>query len=156
MTPMNCEQCGGIYQTYRAWVKKSRHHLCGKQCLRAWRSEYNKVIGLKPPGFKPGNIPWNKDLGPEFNSNWKGGVTEAGLLIRASRQYKEWRRQVYERDQYKCVWCGVDGDGRNLNADHIKPFSKYPELRLDINNGRTLCVDCHRKTPTYGRPKQCV
>jgi 5-methylcytosine-specific restriction endonuclease McrA len=46
-----------------------------------------------------------------------------------------------------------------LQADHIKPFAHHPELRFDVNNGRTLCVPCHRKTDTYGgrsRAKVCV
>ena len=33
-----------------------------------------------------------------------------------------------------------------MNADHIKPWAYYPELRYDINNGRTLCVEHHRLT----------
>lgn len=81
--------------------------------------------------------------------NWRGGVTSAQKRIRDSKEYKEWRKSVFVRDNYTCQECGYRGN--KLNADHIKQFAYYPELRLDINNGKTLCVPCHRKTPTYGR-----
>lgn len=45
------------------------------------------------------------------------------------------------------VWAGI---GVAYEADHIKPFAYFPELRLDVNNGQTLCKDCHKKTPTWG------
>ena len=67
--------------------------------------------------------------------------------------YREWRKQVFERDGYKCQHCPQVGG--KLHADHIKPWSTHPELRYDVKNGRTLCVSCHRKTPTWGsRPKK--
>lgn len=68
--------------------------------------------------------------------------------IRKSSEYRIWRKQVFERDDYTCKLCGEKG-GR-LNADHIKPFASYPELRLVLSNGRTLCLPCHYKTPTWG------
>lgn len=78
---------------------------------------------------------------------WRGGITAINQKIRTSFEYKEWRKSVFERDNYTCVFCQKRGGV--LNADHIKAFSKYPELRLDINNGRTLCKSCHEKTPNY-------
>ena len=80
---------------------------------------------------------------------WKGGVTPINELIRKSWEYKAWRTSVFERDNYTCQLCGVRGG--ELQADHIKPFSTHHELRLALSNGRTLCVPCHRATPTYAR-----
>lgn len=84
----------------------------------------------------------------EKNNNWKGGVTPVNEKIRRSVEYKLWRRTVFERDKYTCVICFKTGG--DLQADHIKPFAHYPELRFALENGRTLCKQCHRKTDTYG------
>ena len=96
---------------------------------------------------------WNKgkkcpQFAKEKNPAWRGGVTPEHEILRKSLIYREWLIAVFERDDYTCVLCNERG-GR-LNADHIKPFSTHPELRLDIDNGRTLCVPCHRKTDTWG------
>lgn len=89
----------------------------------------------------------------EKHPRWKGGVTPENIKIRTSAEMARWRKEVYKRDNYTCVFCG-DNSGGNLNADHIKKFSDFPELRFDVSNGRTLCVPCHKQTPTYGnRPK---
>lgn len=93
--------------------------------------------------FKKGNPQPKGKLSP----NWKGGLTSIAQTIRNSLEYRLWRTAVFERDHYTCRFCGKKG-GR-LNADHIKPFADYPELRFAIDNGRTLCEDCHKKTPTY-------
>lgn len=92
------------------------------------------------------------------NPNWKGGVTPENLKIRNSTEYAFWRETVFKRDRYTCVWCGIRGgtwDKINkrtikINADHIKPFCIFLDLRLKIDNGRTLCEDCHRITDTFG------
>jgi len=85
--------------------------------------------------------------------NWQGGLsklhkTERQYLMQ-KREYKQWRKAVFERDNYICQKCGKRGNGE-LNADHIKSWALYPELRYTLSNGRTLCANCHRKTPTYG------
>lgn len=86
---------------------------------------------------------------------WKGGVTEVNKRFKASGQYRRWRISVFERDNYTCQECGIynhKGLGKTieLHADHIKPFAFYPELRTELDNGRTLCIDCHKLTATYG------
>lgn len=81
------------------------------------------------------------------NPRWRGGITTENRRIRKSPEYAAWRKSVFERDDYVCQLCGERGG--DLHADHIKPFCAHPELRLELSNGRTLCVACHRKTPTF-------
>ncbi len=81
--------------------------------------------------------------------NWKGGTSNSeDKKIRRTAEYRLWREAVFERDDYTCIWCSEKGGV--LNADHIKRFSEYPELRFAIDNGRTLCVPCHKTTNNYG------
>lgn len=88
-----------------------------------------------------------EDLQGSKNPNWKGGKKTESQKIRSSKEYSDWRTRVFERDGFKCIWCGKFSG--TLNADHIKPFSLFPELRFSIDNGRTLCVPCHKKTDSY-------
>lgn len=74
--------------------------------------------------------------------------TSRSELDRKSPRYRRWRLAVFERDNFTCQHCGVRGV--RLHADHIKSWARHPELRYDVSNGRTLCVPCHMKTPTWG------
>lgn len=117
------EQC---YDTVRA------NHLAGwnKGRKREWHNSTE---------FKKGQT------SRENNVNWKGGVTLQ--MIRFTPEYKDWRKSVFERDDFTCLWCKKRG-GR-LEADHIYPQSLFPNKRLNLDNGRTLCKECHKKTITY-------
>lgn len=100
--------------------------------------------------FQVGHMWKGKD-----NHFWKGGKTSEARRIKQSYEYRQWRKAVFERDKYTCVLCGAKnkkglGKTVELHPDHIKPQSIFPELRLDVTNGRTLCASCHRKTDTYG------
>lgn len=83
---------------------------------------------------------------------WKGGTSFRRQSL-GNKLYVEWRTAVFKRDNYTCQWCGArcsKGNTVILNADHIKPWSKYPDLRFELTNGRTLCLPCHKTTDTYG------
>lgn len=90
---------------------------------------------------------WSMAKRGEKHWNWKGGVSPLDKIIRGSLEYRNWRESVFKRDNHTCQECGVRGV--YLNADHIKPFSLYPEIRTSLSNGRTLCVPCHKKTETF-------
>lgn len=60
--------------------------------------------------------------------------------IRKSSEYQRWRREVRHRDENTCCICAVQ---RNLHVHHIKPLEKYPEFATDLDNGITLCGNCH-------------
>ena len=118
------------------------------------RSEENKKRiseTLKKKGIKPPRPPRESLCRGEKHRWWKGGISPINELIRKSLEYKLWRKAVFTRDGFKCVWCGSN---KNIKADHIKPFATFPELRFEIDNGRTLCDKCHRTTDTYG--KNCL
>lgn len=83
------------------------------------------------------------------NSHWEGGKTDLNKKVRNSIEYRLWREAVFKRDNYTCIWCGFHGSQGRLNADHIKPFALFPELRLALDNGRTLCKKCHSTTDSY-------
>jgi hypothetical protein len=79
----------------------------------------------------------------ENNPHWKNGLTPTNQRQRRHVAYKQWRTSVFERDNYTCTECRQVGG--NLHAHHIKSYSKFPDLRLDIANGKTLCLSCHEK-----------
>ena len=162
-----CEHCGEEFEATRS-IKR----FCNNSCSAKWRAaNYPRPKTC----FKKGHCSWNTGLSTsgmqgkehsketkkkmrlsslgEKGTNWKGGVTGKNYRIRRSRKYAEWRKAVFVRDNYTCQKCGARSSAGNrvrLNADHIKPFAFYPELRFDVNNGRTLCESCHRRTSTWG------
>ena len=111
----------------------------------------------------------------ERNHFWRGGVTPLTGILRSSFEGENWRKQVFKRDNYTCQDCGVrSGNGKKiyLEAHHKKPFAQILSEFLqeynqfspledketlariainyrpfwDIDNGKTLCNDCHNLT----------
>ena len=88
--------------------------------------------------------PWvtemNKGHFGSGNPNWKGGITRETVRIRNSFSSFIWRNSVRERDKWTCRRCGSI---KQIHAHHLFNFFDYPALRFDINNGVSLCRECH-------------
>ena len=140
--------------------------------------EHKEKLSLAKQGY----VPWNKgkkyEVSPEAkirlrlfarrgetSPSWKGGKTKLAERIRKLYQYKDWRTNIFTRDNFTCMFCGERGG--KLEADHfpkryaqviqennittIEKAIRCIEL-WNISNGRTLCRMCHKSTPTYLKP----
>lgn len=131
-----------------------------------------RVLGIKRRVKEEIKGKFNPQFGkPKFNrrgenhSNWQGGTTGIGKMIRNCIEYKDWRMKILKRDNFTCQICKIRGGGVKLNVDHFpkalavlivenniykeSDINNYFEL-WEISNGRTLCLECHKKTETWG------
>jgi hypothetical protein len=130
--------------TIKEGVKKIHYAFIGCKSLKTIRlpKGLNKISDSLNECYKL-NI--GKFYKGENNHNWNHDLTESERINkRRYPAYYEWRNSVYNRDKYTCQCCGSNKSG-NLVAHHIINYSSNKKLRLDINNGITFCVDCHRK-----------
>ena len=78
----------------------------------------------------------------ELHPNWNHDLTDEDRhATRLYPEYKEWRASVYKRDNYICQKCGDKKGG--IRAHHIESYNSNKELRTTLENGVTLCADCH-------------
>jgi hypothetical protein len=73
-------------------------------------------------------------------SNLPLDLDEEKINLRDTNEYPLWQKEVFKRDNYKCIICGSN---KNLNAHHLDSFSRYPDLRYIVENGVTLCEKHH-------------
>lgn len=58
--------------------------------------------------------------------------------------YKQFRLEVLKRDNFTCQMCKKKGRRSKLNVHHIIKWSTAASIRYDVDNGITLCYDCHK------------
>lgn len=131
-----------VVRLFQARITSSRpKRFCGRSCARTYNSG-------------------------DRHYGWAGGVSTLREQIRNSIPYRQWRLAIFRRDEFACVLCGRSKEvNGTLEADHhpishaeIVHRNKISTLEhyfacaemWDINNGRTLCHDCHTRTETYG------
>ena len=104
---------GKPISSYPHMYKGKRHHWFGRN-----------ASGDKNPSWKGGSEFWKKDN------------------KRNDPAYQAWRMKVWMRDNFKCRIVNDDCEGR-IEAHHILGWTKFVELRYEINNGITLCHAHH-------------
>lgn len=124
----------------RKGYRPSRGFEC--ECVidgHTWISTFTDLI-TKKCGC---NVCAYRNMQGKNNWNYNHDKSEEERMIkREYREYYEWRKSVYERDNYTCVCCGYDKGGK-LNAHHLYSYDSHKKLRTEVCNGVTLCKDCH-------------
>ena len=96
--------------------------------------------------FKLGQRCYNckmEKLSGENHYKYNPEISEDERLIKRNYpEYREWAKNVKERDNYTCQKCNQVG--YKLVSHHIEGYRDNEEKRLDITNGITLCDCCHR------------
>jgi hypothetical protein len=152
------EESKKLISLHHCNVSGENNPMWGKHRTEAEKENLRKLkLGKKHPNYKPPMLgkkhteEYKRYMSDHFRgengSNWQGGKTEIHKLLRTRSEYVEWRTKVFIRDGRKCVLCGSN---KEINADHIVPVARDESKVYDLANGRTLCIDCHKKTDTYG------
>jgi len=153
-----CLTCGKEYSIKLSRELRSKSKYCCLDCYNiakkgkpTWISKNackGKRMNTGKTIFKINDI----RLMGEANSSWKGGITPEITKIRTSIEMDKWKQEVYKKNGYTCQMCGQVGG--KLVAHHIYPFRDYPNLRLNLTNGITLCKKCH--SPTVKKEYQFI
>lgn len=115
------EEYGNVYSVLRFVAKCGHKH---EMPLRQFRKSKYKLCEECTKRICAG----------EKAYNWKGGY-EYGRPDQSG-----WKAKVLERDGYVCAICSSK---ELLNTHHIDGYNWCVDKRSDINNGITLCKECH-------------
>ena len=80
----------------------------------------------------------------KLHHRWLGGKSSKNNLLRNSKKNRKWTLDVFKRDNFICQSCGIIGSG-NLTPHHLEGWHWCEKLRFEVNNGVTLCKNCHFK-----------
>ena len=137
-----CAKCGTPFQTYERDGARPARRYCSKACwstrsmtkaCETCTAPINEATRFCSKSCAVAGM--RGDKAPA----WKGGRNSTERQKMAAL-LRDWRIFVFNRDGYRCQRCGATKD---LQAHHIKPFASHPAHRLLLENGLTVCVDCH-------------
>lgn len=139
-----CNGCGeNVPECHPHYVNKSKIFCseCAFKNSIINEKQYLKTCGVYVDGVKAAVSPIDGEI--EITTNKYFSWDRPNKQQRNTKEYIEWRTNVFKRDNFTCQICGQVG--RILNAHHIKSFAKYKKLRHTVSNGITLCKECHKR-----------
>jgi transposase/5-methylcytosine-specific restriction endonuclease McrA len=88
---------------------------------------------------------YKKRIVGEGHPRWNPDLTEEDRNGERTRtkEYRNWIKKVFKRDNYTCQICG-DRTSDNLSPHHLNGYDNFEDQRTDVDNGITLCKDCHK------------
>ena len=123
------------------WAGKKRNEETKKKISQALVGR--KLSDVTKEKIRQGNLGKLKNLSflnkGENHPRWIKDRTQ--LAKRQERNdvaYQDWRKNVWIRDKFRCRMNDYKCSGKII-AHHILGWSKFPELRYEVNNGITLC-----------------
>jgi len=153
---IKCRTCDKYFYVRPSLLKSGRKKYCSKQCLYKGDS-YTKTFQKGHKDFVPmgsrGHTQETKDkirktLRDKNKNRVKNLIKtkerDYKKKIRMSFQWEEWRKSIFERDDYTCQECKIRGG--KLEPHHIIPIRSDMSKLFELTNGITLCRQCHMKT----------
>jgi 5-methylcytosine-specific restriction endonuclease McrA len=135
----HCKECGVELQLNNS-RDITRKNYCSYSCR-------GKVTG-KNVNMQ---LLWDKNNTPEINAKKahykenhpKWIPNREKVKNRARPEMVEWRNFIFSRDRFMCQNCSTVGG--KLHAHHKAPYSLFPKLKWEKDNGVTLCETCHKQ-----------
>lgn len=148
-----CKTCGNEYEIKRK-LRTSTSKYCSSECFNkrgkdlTKKSYHTKVfcldcnLPLKNKNAKFCRSCFGKHQSQENHPNWKDNATVKQRGMRWTYEYRIWRQSILKRDNYLCQMPECNKD-YNLQVHHIETMKKSPDMIYNLDNGITLCKNCH-------------
>lgn len=148
-----CDKCGKENLIIFSQLDKSGNYFCKKCRMNTFEIIENlRKIHTGKPLSQETRIKLSESLiktnrKRENHPNWNPNKTEEDRIKgRYISGLGNWRNEVLKRDHYTCQCCGYIGAKNDgiLISHHIKNYYNNEDQRTIINNGITLCKNCHK------------
>ena len=134
-----CPNCNEIFYTKQHYV-----NFCSRTCHTNFYRGISKPKSLSTIEKTSNTKKINGSARGHKNPNWQGGLQKQ-KQPRNVLEYRKWRLEIFKRDNFTCQLCDKNSYEIKIIAHHKKQVALYPELIYNINNGITLCVNCHKR-----------